>query len=98
MFPKGGRVSIGASRWDDIIQLVVVDTGPGIPAVERERVLERFYRLEASRSTPGAGLGLSLVAAVAELHQATLTLEDNSPGLRVVLRFPTSGPRPNAGP
>ena len=89
--PEGGRVSIGASRRGDIIQLGVADDGPGIPASERERVLERFYRLEASRSTPGAGLGLSLVAAVAELHQATLALQDNAPGLRVVLRFPTDG-------
>ena len=65
--------------------ITVADTGPGIPAAERERVLERFVRLDATRSTPGNGLGLSLVSAVAKLHGATLTLEDNHPGLRVRL-------------
>ena len=65
--------------------MVVADDGSGIPSEEREKVLQRFYRLDAGRSTPGAGLGLSLVAAVAELHHAELLLEDNQPDLRVVL-------------
>ena len=68
--------------------MTVSDDGPGIPAVERERVFRRFYRLDASRSTPGSGLGLSFVAAVAKLHDATISLEDNEPGLRVVVAFP----------
>jgi signal transduction histidine kinase len=68
--------------------LVVSDTGPGIPESERERVLERFYRLDRSRNTPGSGLGLALVAAVARLHNATLRLEDAAPGLSVTLVFP----------
>ena len=68
-------------------RLIVADNGPGIPADQRSKVLGRFHRLDGSRNTPGSGLGLSLVAAVADLHQATLTLEDNEPGLRVVIRF-----------
>jgi signal transduction histidine kinase len=66
----------------------VADRGPGIPETERGRVLKRFVRLEASRSLPGTGLGLSLVAAVARLHGGTIRLEDNAPGLRVVVALP----------
>jgi signal transduction histidine kinase len=62
-----------------------------VPVSERERVLDRFVRLEASRSEPGSGLGLSLVAAVARLHGGILRLEDNAPGLRVVLVLPVEG-------
>jgi len=66
----------------------VSDRGPGIAAEDRERALHRFVRLEKSRSRPGAGLGLSLVAAVARMHGGTVRLEDNAPGLRVVLSIP----------
>ena len=66
---------------------MVADTGPGIPAAFRKKVLQRFYRLEGSRTTPGSGLGLSLVNAVAVLHGASLDLQDNEPGLRCVLHF-----------
>src|SRR5262249_5096899 len=69
------------------ITVDVVDSGPGIPAEERGRVFQRFYRLESSRSTPGSGLGLSLVEAIAALHRVSVELTDNVPGLRVVLRF-----------
>ena len=86
--PSGSRVEIGAARTDDGVRLTVADNGPGIPPAERGRVLERFYRLDTSRSTPGAGLGLSLVAAVAELHHARLELTDNDPGLQVALTLP----------
>ena len=72
------------------VEIVVADQGPGIPAGDRERVLERFHRLEASRSTPGNGLGLSLVSAVAKLHGGNLRLDDNSPGLRATLSLPCS--------
>ena len=65
--------------------LTVADNGPGIPADQRDKVVQRFFRLEASRSTPGSGLGLSLVAAAAKLHRARLSLEDNNPGLRAAL-------------
>ena len=68
--------------------LTIADTGPGVPQSDRERVLERFVRLEECRPGPGAGLGLSLVAAVCKLHGATLRLDDNTPGLRVEMRFP----------
>ena len=71
--------------------LEVSDNGPGIPAGERARVLERFYRLDLSRNTPGTGLGLALVAAVATLHGAALRLDDAAPGLRVTLAFPGRG-------
>ena len=69
------------------ICIVVADNGPGVPADERIGVLERFYRLDASRTKPGAGLGLSLVKAVAKLHDATLSLFENHPGLQVALCF-----------
>lgn len=66
------------------------DDGPGIPAQEREKALRRFYRLERSRTTPGNGLGLSLVAAVVELHGGTLALGDAAPGLVVEIRLPAA--------
>jgi signal transduction histidine kinase len=69
-------------------EIIVTDRGPGVPERDREHVLGRFVRLEASRSAPGSGLGLSLVAAVARLHGGTLKLEDNHPGLKVVLSVP----------
>jgi signal transduction histidine kinase len=71
--------------------LCVVDTGPGIPASERENVFRRFYRLEESRTTQGSGLGLALVKAVADLHGASVELSDNHPGLRVAVRFAVAG-------
>ena len=77
-----------AEQVGDRIEIAVGDHGPGIPAPERARVLERFVRLEASRSRPGSGLGLSLAAAVAHLHDGVLRIEDNAPGLRVVLSLP----------
>ena len=70
------------------VALSVADTGPGIPPAERNHVLERFVRLEESRNSPGTGLGLSLVAAVARMHDAKLELSDNTPGLRATLIFP----------
>ena len=69
-------------------RVVVADNGPGIPADQREKVFHRLYRLEKSRSTPGSGLGLSLVAAIAELHGARVNLEDENPGLLVQIDFP----------
>jgi signal transduction histidine kinase len=85
----GGHVKISLAGSNGRIALAVADDGPGVPPQERENVIQRFYRLDRSRNTPGAGLGLSLVAAVAELHRAELRLEDNRPGLRVVLSLPT---------
>ncbi len=79
------RLSVEADRE---ARLIVADSGSGIPEADRERVLKRFVRLEASRSAPGSGLGLSLVAAVAHLHGGSIRLEDNRPGLRVVVALP----------
>ena len=82
------EVAIQAQIDGEAAEIIVTDRGPGVPAAERERVLGRFVRLEESRSEPGSGLGLSLVAAVARLHGGSLRLEDNKPGLRVVLTLP----------
>jgi len=78
---------LAVNRTERGFDVTVSDTGPGIPAEERDKVVQRFYRLERSRRTPGNGLGLSLVAAVAQMHHAALILEDNAPGLEATLRF-----------
>jgi signal transduction histidine kinase len=85
--PDGGHVTIGIDRTEVSAVLSVADDGPGIPPDEFEQVFKRFYRLERSRTTPGSGLGLSLVAAVARLHRAKIKLFDNAPGLRIELHF-----------
>ena len=85
------EISIGAVATGTGIELSVSDNGPGIPEADRVRVVERFVRLEGSRSRPGSGLGLSLASAVARLHGGTLRLEDHAPGLRVVLAIPKRG-------
>jgi len=92
--PEGGRITLSASEKPIGVELCVADSGPGIPAEDRSHVMDRFVRLEASRNSPGTGLGLSLVAAVAGLHDAVFTLADNAPGLRAVLLFPMRRPRP----
>lgn len=87
--PSGGIVRVALSATDDGRAVIEVsDSGPGIPEAERNHVLDRFVRLEGSRSTPGSGLGLSLVAAAAKLHSAVLELSDNGPGLCVRMTFP----------
>ena len=91
--PEGGHVRLELLRRAKRARLVVSDSGPGIPAEERSRVFERFYRLDAHRDQAGNGLGLSLVAAVAKLHDARVDLEDNQPGLRVVWDLPRAGER-----
>jgi signal transduction histidine kinase len=78
---EGGRVTLS-----------VADHGPGIPAADRGRVVERFVRLEQSRSEPGSGLGMSLASAVARLHGGELKLEDNVPGLKSTIVLPRAGP------
>ncbi|MBI1239090.1 MAG: HAMP domain-containing protein [Alphaproteobacteria bacterium] len=101
--PEGGVVRLAAYYDAGHPTISVEDSGPGIPGEDRARVLERFVRLERSRHEPGSGLGLSLVAAVARLHRADLTLGDAGPGLRVTIRFPLPrlslrGARPSALP
>jgi signal transduction histidine kinase len=94
--PSGGSVSLTVRAPDpDHVEICVADTGPGIPAHERERVKLRFVRLEESRSAPGSGLGLSLVQAVADLHGAVFELRDapnrapgETPGLAAAIIFP----------
>ena len=83
-------VVITARRAGESVVLTVADRGPGIAPADRARVLDRFVRLEGSRSRPGSGLGLSLAAAVARMHGGTVELEDNQPGLRVRLTLPAA--------
>ncbi|QQO15991.1 ATPase [Bradyrhizobium diazoefficiens] len=86
----GGQVTVTCGSADGGAAIAIADDGPGIPAEQRDHVFKRFYRLEQSRYTPGNGLGLSLVAAVARLHGAEITLHDNAPGLTVRLSFPAT--------
>ena len=89
----GARITVSAAEVPKGIELCVADTGPGIPPADRQRVLDRFVRLEESRSPPGTGLGLSLVAAVARLHGAQFVLQDNAPGLKAVITFSSGSVR-----
>jgi signal transduction histidine kinase len=86
--PKGTRIDVSLQRRGERHVAIVADSGPGIPAHECENVFRRLYRLERERATSGSGLGLSLVAAIAELHGAAVELADNAPGLRVEVSFP----------
>ncbi len=98
--PVGSRITVELDRRPRGVVLSVADTGPGIPEEESDNVLQRLYRLDRSRMTPGSGLGLNFVSVVARLHGADLVLRDNDPGLRVEVVFEpvaaTSilGPRP----
>jgi signal transduction histidine kinase len=83
-----GRITLLAKAENGRVQLIVADNGPGIPEADRARVVERFVRLEESRTEPGSGLGLSLVAAVARLHRGEFRIEDNNPGVRAVIDLP----------
>ncbi|MBV8869064.1 MAG: two-component sensor histidine kinase, partial [Acetobacteraceae bacterium] len=85
--PPGSAVRLSGRAVEGGIEIAVADQGPGIPVAERARATERFFRGEAARSTPGSGLGLALVQAVAQLHGGRLALEDAGPGLRVRLRL-----------
>ena len=87
---EGGQVDLRIAKRQNRVVLRVSDDGPGIPETEHENVFRRFYRLESSRGTPGNGLGLSFVAAVARLHGAAVTLRSNKPGIGVELHFPTA--------
>ena len=94
---KPPDILIEARREGSDVLLSVTDHGPGIPEPDRQRAVERFVRLEQSRSHPGSGLGLSLAAAVARLHGGELTLTDNHPGLKAVIALPRGGPVQSPG-
>lgn len=83
-----GRITVGLRQQAGRVLIEVADNGPGIPEADRKRVLERFVRLEKSRSEPGSGLGLSLVDAVTRLHGGEFRIEDNAPGVRAVIDLP----------
>jgi signal transduction histidine kinase len=83
--PPGSAVRLSLRRTAKGFEAEVADNGPGVPEAERDKVLDRFYRLDRSRSTAGSGLGLALVKAIATLHGLSLRLEDGKPGLRVVI-------------
>jgi signal transduction histidine kinase len=85
---EAGQVSVEVARIDRSSVISVADDGPGIPTDKRSHVLKHFYRLERSRGIPGNGLGLSVVDAVARLHGARIEMLDNSPGLKIRMRFP----------
>jgi len=86
------EIVVRAVADGDRVRLAVLDRGPGIPTADRGHVVDRFVRLEQSRSEPGSGLGLSLTSAVAHLHGGELRLEDNEPGLKATLVLPRNGP------
>jgi signal transduction histidine kinase len=90
------QIVVTAKGEGDRILLAVADSGRGIPVTDRDRAVERFVRLEQSRSQPGSGLGLSLASAVARLHGGELKLEDNQPGLKTVISLPRAGSAPPA--
>jgi len=89
-YTEQGAVTVALTMQAGRPTLTVSDSGPGVPNEYKDKVLERLFRMEQSRTSPGSGLGLSLVSAVAKSHGLELKLEDNFPGLRVVLRFPVS--------
>ena len=85
--PQRAQIRVSLARKQGGITLCVADNGTGVPGAETKRIFQRFYRLEASRTTAGNGLGLSLVAAVADLHTAELFATDNQPGLKIGMTF-----------
>ena len=86
---ESGQVTVEVAQRDGAAVISVADDGLGIPIDERQNVFKHFYRLERSRSSPGNGLGLSVVAAVARLYGADIEMLDNLPGLKIQLRFPS---------
>jgi signal transduction histidine kinase len=92
------EILIEARREGDRVLLSVSDHGAGIPEADRKHAVQRFVRLEASRTLPGSGLGLSLAAAVATLHGGELRLDENAPGLRVTLVLPAAAGEALAAP
>ncbi len=88
--PPGSEVTLALAETSDALEISVADHGPGVPAPERDKVMDRFYRSAAVAGVPGSGLGLSLVKAIAHHHGGQLVLTDNAPGLRATLHLPKS--------
>ncbi len=86
--PVGARIEVTSATVGNLRQLIVADNGPGVPASERSRIFDRFYRVDGARAIPGTGLGLSLVAAIAELHDGRVRAIENAPGLKIVFELP----------
>jgi signal transduction histidine kinase len=84
----GAAITVSIAQRETGVLICVSDNGPGIPAPEYDKVFRRFYRLEKSRTTSGNGLGLSLIKAIAQLHEGHVSLSDNHPGLRVEIELP----------
>lgn len=89
--PQGTVIALDARVESGALQVTVADNGPGVPQAERDKVFQRLYRLDKSRGTQGYGLGLSLVRAVADLHEASITLGDAQPGSRFTVIFQQPG-------
>jgi signal transduction histidine kinase len=85
--PEHSGITVNLRAFDDWVELIIADHGPGITEAQRQKVFQRFYRLEQSRTRPGNGLGLSIVAAIVDLHNGKIVLSDNYPGLKAVLNF-----------
>ena len=96
--PSGGQILVRSFQSaDGQWSVEIADNGPGIPKAEHEKVVQRFYRLDQSRNSPGSGLGLALVFAVLKLHQLELVLGDNNPGLKIrISKSPAKKKRLNA--
>lgn len=88
--PRGTRIDLCLTAGPSGFAVSIADNGPGIPTEFHDKVFQRFYRLDGSRSTPGNGLGLSLVAAIASLHGLRIRLADNQPGLKIIIEFAAS--------
>jgi signal transduction histidine kinase len=90
--PQGTVVTMSTQQDSVQAQLIVADTGPGVPKADRQRITQRFVRLDRGRSLGGHGLGLNLVSAIAAAHGGQLVIEDNCPGLRAVIYLPMVAP------
>lgn len=85
--PEGGKIELSYEKEDEHFDIIIADSGPGVAEEYRDKIFEKFFRLEQSRNTKGNGLGLSLVSAIVKIHNAEISLEDAHPGLKVRIRF-----------
>ncbi len=88
--PENGSIKVNTTHNEEFIEVSISDSGPGIPQHYRDKVFEKFFRIEESRNTKGNGLGLSLVAAITRIHNGQIILSDNAPGLKVTLQLKVS--------